>query len=182
MLFDLTLGIQLLLAFRFSSGLGLCGSLGFRGELLALAGACRQHNDQDDQQDQDYGADSDQQQLTLAQTKGAERRRNFLCGILEIGNGNIVRTDIDCFGYELHQCFLHLCIKGGVIDYNCYRSLINDRFALLDLRQDIAYFIINILLVIGGSGIAGAVHSGIGRRSIGVVLLAYNPFCRHFTI
>lgn len=41
MLFDLTLGIQLLLAFRFSSGLGsglgLCGSLGFRGELLALA-------------------------------------------------------------------------------------------------------------------------------------------------
>ena len=98
MLFDLTLGIQLLLAFCFSSGLGsglgLCGSLGFRGELLALAGACRQHNDQDDQQDQDYGADSDQQQLTLAQTKGAERRRNFLCGILEIGNGNIVRTDI----------------------------------------------------------------------------------------
>ena len=182
MLFDLTLGIQLLLLLRFGSGLGLCGCLGFRGELLALAGACRQHNNQDDQQDQDYSADSDQQQLALAQAKGAQRRRNFLCGILEIGNRDIVGADIDCFGYEPHQCFLHLCIKGGVIDYNCYGSLINDRFALLDLRQNIAYLIINILLVIGGSGIAGAVHSGIGRRCVGVVLLTYNPLCRHFTI
>ena len=36
MLFDLTLGIQLLLAFCFSSGLGLCGSLASSASFLRL--------------------------------------------------------------------------------------------------------------------------------------------------